>query len=144
MSEAHVYVLDTDTLSLFQRGNDAVRSNLLRVDPTRRYVTVITFAEQIQGWLAVVRRARSEGEAATGFLRLSETLRFFQIINLLSYRESAISEFQRLRSMRIRIGTQDLRIAAIALSHNATLVTRNRRDFAQIPGLSIVDWSLSG
>jgi len=34
----------------------------------------------------------------------------------------------------------DLLIGATALVHNLTLVTHNRRDFANIPDLTIVDW----
>ena len=48
------------------------------------------------------------------------------------------------RAQGIRIGTQDLRIAALALSRGATLVTRNVRDFATISSLNIEDWSLPG
>jgi tRNA(fMet)-specific endonuclease VapC len=35
----------------------------------------------------------------------------------------------------------DLKIAAIALAHTATLVTRNTRDFEKIAGLKIEDWT---
>ena len=47
---------------------------------------------------------------------------------------------RQLRKQRIRIGSQDLRIAAIALQHGFTVVTSNVRDFAQVPNLNIEDW----
>ena len=48
--------------------------------------------------------------------------------------------FQELRKQRIRIGTMDLKIASIVLAYNATLLSRNLRDFQQVPGLRVEDW----
>lgn len=141
MAESRSYVLDTDIISLFQRGDTVVRANLVRIEAANRYVTAISAAEQLQGWLAVIRRARSEAEAAQGFQRLYETLIFYQTLNVWAYNEYAVTEFNRLRRQKVRIGTQDLRIGAIALSRSAILVTRNTRDFSQIPDLEITDWS---
>jgi tRNA(fMet)-specific endonuclease VapC len=36
----------------------------------------------------------------------------------------------------------DLKIAAIALANDATLLTRNLSDFRKIPGLRIEDWTV--
>ena len=56
----------------------------------------------------------------------------------------AAEEFGRLRAILRRQGSVfsplDLQIAAVALSRNLTLVTRNTRDFVATPGLRIEDW----
>jgi tRNA(fMet)-specific endonuclease VapC len=136
------YILDTDHISLFQRGHAQVIKKLSLVDMSRRAVTIVTLAEQVQGRLAVIRRAQTEGETARSFENLQNTIYFYQAVQVLPYDDAAVAVFEKLREQKIRIGTQDMRIAAIALSHQATLVTRNVRDFSRVPDLFIEDWSL--
>jgi tRNA(fMet)-specific endonuclease VapC len=59
---------------------------------------------------------------------------------ILPWDMSAAEIFQRLRSERVRIGTQDLKIASIALAHDAKLLTRNVQDFGRVPGLRFENW----
>lgn len=137
-----LYILDTDHISLLQRGQQQVIANLSRVDVADRAVSIVTVAEQVQGRLAVIRRARTEAEAARAFTNLQNTIAFYQTVQVLPYNDEAAAKFEQLRQRKIRIGTQDLRIAAIAISHNATLITRNARDFGRVPDLSLEDWSV--
>jgi len=137
-----LHIFDTDHISLLQRRNANVIARLERISLDERAVTIITVIEQIQGRLAVIHHATSEADVARGCERLQETMGFYASIYVLPYDVEAQLQFAHLRRQQVRIGTQDLRIAAIALSKNATLVTRNTRDFAKVPGLHIVDWSL--
>ena len=62
---------------------------------------------------------------------------FYQTVQILPYDQAIVAEFERLRCKKIRIGTQDLRIEAIALRKKAIIVTRNRRDFGRVPALTM-------
>ena len=61
---------------------------------------------------------------------------------MIYFDDKAASVYEALLSQKIRIGTQDLRLAAIVLSHNAFLLTRNRQDFSRVPGLQLDDWTI--
>lgn len=61
--------------------------------------------------------------------------------NVLPFDVAAGNTLDRLVAARIRIGTMDLRIAAIALINQLVLVTRNVRHFGLVPGLVTEDWT---
>ena len=60
---------------------------------------------------------------------------------MLKFDEKAANEFEKLKRQKIRVGTMDLKIASIAISNNAILVSRNLSDFEQIPNLAVKDWT---
>jgi tRNA(fMet)-specific endonuclease VapC len=55
--------------------------------------------------------------------------------------EAAWDRFDQLFKSKLNVSSADLRIAALALEINATVVTANVRDFSRVPGLAWVDWS---
>jgi len=59
----------------------------------------------------------------------------------LPFDDTAATIFDQLRAQKIRIGANDLAIAAIALSVSGVLVTRNIVDFQRVPNLQIKDWT---
>jgi tRNA(fMet)-specific endonuclease VapC len=52
----------------------------------------------------------------------------------------AAQEFESLRRQLRRVGSQDLKIAAIALAHDGLLLSANLRDFEQVPKLKVENW----
>lgn len=105
------------------------------------FTTVVTVREQLRGRLAAVDQAPEGPDLLLAYDRLLATVRYFAHVNVLPFSPAAAATLQSLRGQRIRIGTQDLRIAAIVLASGGTLITSNRRDFAKVPGLLVEDWS---
>lgn len=135
------YVLDTDTLVLFQVGHAAVCRRLLSRPVQDLAVTVISVEEQLSGWYTLVRRAKSAAQLAQAYQRLADTVQMLARFPVLSFTELAIHRFEQLKALKLNVRHMDLRIAAITLEHGATLVTRNLRDYRAIPSLVIEDWT---
>ena len=137
-----MFLLDTDHVSLDQRGYPLVHARVQAAGPSQVVVSVITVEEQMRGWLAAIRAATSAEARIIAYHRLQMAIGYFASFSLLDYTAPVDALVADLRKQSIRIGTQDLRIAALALVHGATLVTRNSVDFRQVPGLTIEDWSI--
>ncbi|MGK7927053.1 MAG: type II toxin-antitoxin system VapC family toxin [Spirulina sp.] len=135
------FIFDTDHFSLFQRKHPIVGRKVSRIATENLFLTIVSAEEQVRGRLSVIRRASSPQDAIIAYRRLRTLLDDLKNVNLLDFSEEAATIYERLVRQKIRIGTRDLRIAAIALSVEGIVVTRNRRDFEKVPGLNLDDWT---
>jgi tRNA(fMet)-specific endonuclease VapC len=136
-----LYVLDTDTVQLYQDENPKVVSRVLAVAPTERAISVVTVEEQLSGWYTQLRQTKRPERLAWAYRRLAATVRFLARVEIVDFDEPAIHRYEQLKKLKLKVRKMDLRIAATVLERGAILVTRNVRDFKQVPGLRIEDWS---
>lgn len=139
-------ILDTDHLTVIQRRTEpdySILTTRLRQAPVgEACTTIINVEEQLRGWLAVISRSKQLAREVAAYRHLHALMAFFAAIPIVEFDEPAANRFRDLQRSRLRIGTMDLKIAAIALSRGATLISRNLRDFRRVPSLTVQDWSL--
>jgi tRNA(fMet)-specific endonuclease VapC len=140
-----MYLLDSDHLSLLERGGAEgikIRSRLRAVPPDDVATTIINYEEQTRGWMARLSGSIQPERQMYDYSELKRMLNNYCRIAVVEFDTKAVAEFVRLRQAGIRIGTMDLKIAAIALANDATVITRNTRDFSRVPNLKFEDWSV--
>ena len=137
-----LYVLDTDLCGFAQQEHPKVLQRFQHLAEDDEVVTtIVTFGEDLSGWLPACRRARDGSARAKAYDRLQIGLDFYRDKDCLPFDEVASALFDQFRAHRIRIGTNDLAIAAITLSVGGILVTRNIIDFQRVPDLVLEDWT---
>lgn len=137
-------ILDTDHVSLVLRGDERLQAQVTR--HPEACTTVITIQEIFNGWIARLNQAKPSDDFVELYTRLTYCIEYLKKTEILNFDQDAdrcfrwlLQQNPPLRKARLQ---RDMRIAAISLSQNATVVTRNQRDFGQVPGLKLVDWSL--
>ena len=87
-----VVILDTDHLTVIQRRAEPaysrLRTRLSKLSPNTVKTTIVSFEEQMRGWLAVISRAHSLQTVVAAYQRLQALLRFFSEIPVLDYTEN--------------------------------------------------------
>lgn len=140
-----MFLFDTDHIGILQRRSEPEFSRFsLRAgnyDPTDFFTSIISFHEQVTGWNAYLNRAKTQRDVVLSYLRFEKILRDFSQRQILPFDEAASEVFESLKKQRVRIGTLDLRIAAIAIAKQLTLLSRNFQDFRKVPGLDVEDWT---
>lgn len=138
------YIIDTDCFSLWQQNHPTMVQRV-GINAENIAVSIVTVEEVIRGRFNVIKKASEPSQTdklVLAYGRLWDTLEDFKVLNILKFDRNAWTIYTEFRRQRIRIGTQDLRIAAIVLANNAILITRNYRDFSQVPGLVQEDWTI--
>jgi tRNA(fMet)-specific endonuclease VapC len=136
-------LLDTDHLSVVVNSQSAGHVTLLgRLEDADDFlaIPVVCVEEQCKGWLAKIHRTKAIHDQIPAYDRLRQLFHFFRKWTIQSLDSAAADAFTQLRKQKIRIGTQDMKIAAIALTQNALLLSANLRDFRQVPGLRVESW----
>jgi tRNA(fMet)-specific endonuclease VapC len=137
-------LLDTDHLCVLVDERSSQHANLRdclqEAIEERITIPIISVEEQLRGWLGETHRLREFTKQVAAYERLLMLIEFLSHWELMNFDIRASIECQRLRRQRLGIGTQDLKIAAIAIVNDGTLLSANLRDFRKVPGLKVENW----
>jgi tRNA(fMet)-specific endonuclease VapC len=136
-------ILDADHLSVHAFPNHAQFANLaqkIRNSDDEFGTTIVCIEEQLRGWLAAIRGKPNVHDQIRAYNRLARLWDYFRDWTILRFDDRAADQFKTLRKQKIRIGSQDLKIASSALTQDALLLSANLRDFRQIPRLRVENW----
>lgn len=137
-------LFDTDHVTVlgFPDGNvHKVLSDRINVAADERFaIPIVCAEEQMRGWLDQIARSKTVQQQVRPYGKLVQLFEFFARWQLLPFSDRAANIFTDLRRRKVRIGTMDLKIAAIALAQGALLLSANLRDFRKVPGLRLDSW----
>ena len=137
-------LLDTDHLSVLKYEEHprcrALRERMNASEDPFFATTIVSAEEQMRGWLAKIHAAKDAEQQVAWYDQLAWLIEFLADWQIIAFDQQAAAEFKRLQRLRLRIGTIDLKIAAIARVHDAMLLSGNQRDFGRVPGLHVQNW----
>ena len=134
---------DTDILTEILAGNPAYAERLAEIPLAEQAVPIVVVEEIFRGRLNAIRQAEAGKARVTidqAYGLFEQTLADLRELHVLSFTAPAEELLKEWRKKKVKGATHDLRIAASCVVSSATLVTRNRRDFQQVPGLSVEFW----
>lgn len=137
-------LLDTDHLTILSyaespRG-ETLHARLENSADREIGTTIVSVEEQWRGWFAVIARHRDVRRQVKPYKELVDLHTFLSGWSILPFDDAAAYRFEHLRTSGVRIGSMDLKIASIALVHDATVLSANLQDFQKVPGLRIENW----
>ena len=142
-----MYSLDSDTVNGILRGHPNIISRVRAEDPNDFLVCTIVVEELVGKQISRINTLRSQkqpyGRESEFLAKLIKTLSVFQI---LTYTDEAEQLYLSWTAKQKRVGPNDCRIAASAITADLVIVTCNQKDFSTIPGVqmgvNLQDWSV--
>jgi tRNA(fMet)-specific endonuclease VapC len=142
-----LWILDTDHVSLLLERHPRISRRVAEVGLSVS-ITVVTVQELFNGWVVRINNATELEDLVRLYGRLSRTISLTKRVPVAEFDRDAGDCYRKILletpSLAKRRLQKDMRIAAIALSLGAIVVTRNYQDFSQVPGLVLEDWTQEG
>jgi tRNA(fMet)-specific endonuclease VapC len=139
-----MFLLDTNALSDLFKEHAKILARVQAVPEDQPVViSIISRIEILEGRFASITKAANREELLIAAERLARDEERLGTIDILPVTKAVADQFATLRTNKKlkKIGRPDLLIACFALAHDATLVTRNTKDFANVPGLKVENWA---
>lgn len=135
-------ILDTNHYNALTEESSLGRNAQRRIEASGMdvFISIIAVQEITQGWLALINRRKSGRDQVHTYMRFQHSIETLNKLTILPFDDAAADVFEDLRAQRVRVGTMDLKIAAICLAHDAVLLTQNVADFRLVPSLRIENW----
>ena len=127
------YLLDSDIIIDLLKNKEPGKSIFLNIPQNKKYISVISWIEIMYG----VEKSPHITRRTNDFVEWMNSF----IVQVLNIDINVAKEFTKLKIHLERIGFRlsdfDLFIAATAIAHNLTLVTRNAKHFSRIKNLNV-------
>ena len=138
-----MFLLDSDIASLLMQENARVIARLAATDAEQVALTLVTRLEMLRGRIDAILKAATADELLRGCRGLATTDEFVGTYRIVPITEVVAEQFVQLRALKKlnKMDSGDRLQAAIAIAYGATLVTRNTKDYANVPGLTLENWA---
>jgi len=135
LTRSPMYLLDTNIISYWMRGNATVTGRIKEFAPSDLSLSTITLAEI---WYGIEKSPVKKKE------RRSKIEKISSLLNVYPFDETAAVNYAIIRAQLERkglvISERDIQISAIAMAHRLTVVTHNMNEFSRIEKLTVQDW----
>ena len=130
-----MYLLDTDTLIYFLKGNEIVVENFKNNTNMPKAISIVTYGEMIYG-------ARKSERVSQNLAKVHRLAEIYPIVDITRSVMDSFGEIKAtLSTIGITVDDFDLLIGCTALTLNYAIVTNNTKHYQKIPGLRVVNWN---